>query len=124
VVKAGRNAIGKLGEELAAGFLRQKGFTIVETNYRCSEGEIDIVARHKDMLIFTEVRTKTSRLFGSPEESITRTKKRRMITTAQHYLQSNCKQPPQWRIDFIAVELDRNHKPRRIELFENAVCET
>jgi putative endonuclease len=118
-----RNAIGKLGEELAADFLRKNGFTIIETNYRCPEGEIDIVARHKELLVFVEVRTKTSRLFGSPEESITRTKKRRMITTAQHYLQSNYKELPQWRIDFIAVELDRNNKPLRIELIENAVGE-
>ena len=118
-----RNAVGKLGEELAADFLKKNGFTIVETNYRCPEGEIDIVARHKNWLVFVEVRTKTSRLFGSPEESVNRAKKRRMITTAQHYLQSNYQELPQWRIDFVAVELDKNYKPLRIELIENAVYE-
>lgn len=66
---------GKRGEELARDFLKRKVFRIQETIYRCSEGEIDIISRHKDYLVFTEVRTKTSRQFGSPEESITYTKK-------------------------------------------------
>jgi len=118
-----RNEIGRLGEEMAANFLKNKGFNIVETNYRCPEGEIDIVARQNKLLVFVEVRTKTSRLFGSPEESVTQVKKRRMIATAQYYLQSSCENPPQWRIDFIAVEMDATYKPRRIELFENVVNE-
>ncbi len=118
-----RNDTGRLGEDLAADFLRKKGFKIVETNYRCPEGEIDIIARNKDTLSFVEVRTKTSHSFGSPEESITRAKKRRMVTTARRYLQSKFEQPPDWRIDFIAVELDNNNKPLRIELFENAIGE-
>ena len=56
----------------------------METNYRCPEGEIDIIARHKDSLVFIEVRTKTSLEFGSPEESITLTKKEGLRATASH----------------------------------------
>lgn len=114
---------GKRGEELARDFLKKRGFRILETNYRCPEGEVDIISQHKDCLVFTEVRTKTSQQFGSPEESITYTKKRRLITTARHYLQNLDNQLPLWRIDFIAIELDRKGKLTRIELIENAVDE-
>jgi len=123
-VKMKRINTGRLGEELARNFLKKRGFRILESNYRCPEGEIDIIARHNDCLVFVEVRTKTSREFGSPEESVTQAKKRRMITTAQHYRQSHDKTLPLWRIDFVAVELDKKGKPSRIELIENAVSES
>ncbi|GAF92045.1 unnamed protein product, partial [marine sediment metagenome] len=87
------------------------------------EGEIDIVAKHKDSLVFVEVRTKTSLEFGSPEESITPTKKERMRATAFHYRQTHNDLPLLWRIDFVAVELNQEGKPSRIELIENAVGE-
>ncbi len=70
-MKTRRQETGRRGEELARAFLKKRGFSIVETNYRCPEGEIDIICRDGDCLVFAEVRTKTSREFGSPEESIT-----------------------------------------------------
>ncbi|MEE9583541.1 MAG: YraN family protein [Dehalococcoidales bacterium] len=118
-----RRDTGRLGEGLAREFLKKRGFRIVESNYRCPEGEIDIIARHKDVLIFIEVRTKTGPEFGSPEESITGAKKKRLIATAYHYRQAHASLPPLWRIDFVAVELDRNGEPSRIELIENAIGE-
>ncbi len=119
-----RNHTGRLGEELAQDFLKRRGFLILETNYRCPEGEIDIVAQHRDCFVCVEVRTKTSHQFGSPEESITAAKKKRMIATAQHYRQTHDIQLPLWRIDFVAVELDKKEKVLRIELIENAVTES
>jgi putative endonuclease len=116
-----RQQTGRRGEELAREFLKKRGFDILESNYRCPEGEIDIVAKHKDCLIFIEVRTKTGRQFGSPEESVTSAKKKRMIATAQHYRQTHDIKLPLWRIDFIAVELDKKGQALRIELIENAV---
>jgi len=77
-----RRDTGILGEKLAKDFLKKRGYHILETNYRCPEGEIDIVARHKDCLVFVEVRTKKSLEFGSPEESITPAKQTRMRATA------------------------------------------
>jgi putative endonuclease len=118
-----RHHTGRRGEELAREFLKKRGFDILETNYRCHEGEIDIVARHRDCLVCVEVRTKTGQQFGSPEESVTPAKKRRMIATAQHYHQTHDIQLPLWRIDFVAVELDKRGKASRIELIENAVTE-
>ena len=118
-----RRDTGILGEKLAKGFLKKQGYRIKETNYRCPEGEIDIVAKHKDHLVFIEVRTKTGLEFGSPEESITPTKMGRLRAVASHYRQTHNDLPPLWRIDVVAVELNQNGKLSRIELIENAVSE-
>jgi len=116
-----RRDTGIQGEKIARDFLKKRGYHILETNYRCPQGEIDIIARHKDYLAFIEVRTKRSLNFGSPEESITRTKKERLKTTALQYRQSHHNLPPLWRIDVVAIELDEKGKPSRIELIDNAV---
>lgn len=118
-----RRDTGILGEKLAKDFLKKRGYRILETNYRCPGGEIDIVAKHKDSLVFIEVRTKTSLEFGSPEESITPTKRERMRATAAYYRQTHNDLPLLWRIDVVAVELDQEGKLSRIELIENAVSE-
>ena len=116
-----RRDTGILGEKLAQDFLRKLGYRILETNYRCSEGEVDIIANHGEFLVFVEVRTKRSLQQGSPEESITLTKMERLRTVATHYLQTHPDSPPSWRIDVVAIEMDRNNKPLRVELIENAV---
>ena len=116
-----RRDTGILGEKFAGDFLKKRGYRILETNYRCPQGEIDIVARHKDFLVFVEVRTKKSLNFGSPEESITWAKKERMRAAAGHYHQTHDNLPPLWRIDVVATELNQKHGLSRIELIENAV---
>jgi putative endonuclease len=118
-----RRNTGILGEKLARDFLEKRGYHVSETNYRCPEGEVDIIARHKDSLVFIEVRTKTSLEFGSPEESITPVKMERLRAVASHYQQTHDNLPPSWRIDVVAIELDQKNKPLRIELIENAVGE-
>ncbi len=119
-----RRDVGILGEKLAQDFLKKCGYHIWETNYRCPEGEIDIIAGHEDFLVFIEVRTKKSLEFGSPEESITAAKMEKLRTIAAHYLQTHDNLPSSWRIDVVAVELDSKGKPLRIELIENAVSDT
>ena len=118
-----RKDTGNLGEKHAQDFLQKRGYRIIETNYRCPEGEIDIIARHEDCLTFVEVRTKKSLQFGSPEESITPAKKERLRTVAARYQQTHENLPPLWRIDVVAVELNRKDEVSRIELIENAVGE-
>jgi putative endonuclease len=118
-----RKDIGILGEQLAGDFLKEQGYRILGTNYRCPEGEIDIVARHKDYLVFVEVRTKRSLQFGSPEESITSAKKGKLRAVAAHYRQAHHDLPQSWRIDVVALEVDQQGKPLRIDLIENAVEE-
>ena len=116
-----RKELGNTGEKLARDFLKKKGYKIRDTNFRCREGEIDIVAEKKGCLVFVEVRTKASSGFGSPEESVTFAKKERIISSALVYLSEHQDLPESWRIDFVAVELDRNGKATRIELIENAI---
>jgi putative endonuclease len=118
-----RRDVGILGEKLAGDFLGKNGYHILETNYRCSEGEIDIIAKDRDFLVFVEVRTKKSLEFGSPEESITPAKMRKLRAVAAYYQQHHDNLPLLWRIDFVAVELGRDNKAERIELIENAVEE-
>jgi putative endonuclease len=116
-----RKRLGALGEKMAADFLRKRGHRILERNYRCREGEVDIVALHGDTLVFVEVRTRTGGDFGTPEESITAIKKDRLVTAALRYLQDHRDLPSYWRIDLVAVELDQQGRPSRIEVVENAV---
>ncbi len=116
-----RQEIGKLGEKLAQKFLKKRGYRIRETNFRCREGEIDIVAQQGDYLVFVEVRTKTSSDFGTPEESITRTKKEKLIAAALTYINTHQKLPPLWRIDVVALEVNDKGKATRINLVENAI---
>ena len=118
-----RQDVGMLGEKLARDFLGKNGYHVLETNYRCSEGEIDIIATHGDTLVFVEVRTKKSLEFGSPEESITPVKMVRLRNVAAHYGQTHDNLPPSRRIDVVAIEIDRRNQVSRIELIENAVGE-
>mgnify|MGYP000890045933 CR=1 FL=1 len=120
-MRLSRKEVGKLGETLAAEYLKNNGLIIIETNYRCPCGEIDIIAQEDDFIVFTEVRTRTGKMFGTPEESVSQSKKKHLIDTAYTYLGEKGKLQSNWRIDFIAVELDRNNKPSRIEHYRNAV---
>ena len=116
-----RQEVGKLGEKLAQNFLKRKGYHILETGFRCREGEIDIIAQQKDDLVFIEVRTKSSLRFGTPEESITQKKKEKLITSASTYISTHQNIPSLWRIDVVAIEIDQKGKSKRIELIENAI---
>ena len=116
-----RQTTGQLGEKFARDFLKKRGYKIIETNYRCTRGEIDIVARRKSCLVFVEVRSKSNLDYGTPAESITAAKRKRMRTTAFQYLQDHPESPEDWRIDVVAVELDESGKLSKIELIENAV---
>jgi len=118
-----RQSTGRLGERLARELLQKKGYRILTANYRCPEGEIDIVAGDKETVVFVEVRTKRSREFGSPEESITPGKMEKLRTLAARYCQEHPELPSSWRIDVVAVEVDRNDRPVRVELIQNAVEE-
>ena len=100
-----RRVGGDAAEERACRHLDRSGFTIVERNFRTRGGEIDIVARKRDVLVFVEVRSREVPDFGTPEESVTPAKRRRIVATARQYLS---KVPPSsWRearFDVIAIE--------------------
>lgn len=80
------NLRGAAAENLAAAFLEQEGLRILERNYRCRFGEIDLVARSGRLLIFVEVRARSSERFGGAAGSITGAKRRRLVAAARHYL--------------------------------------
>jgi putative endonuclease len=118
-----RKDTGSLGEKLAREHLKKKGYRILETNYHCRAGEIDIVAKYQDELVFIEVRTKTNLDFGSPEESITEAKMEHLRLSANRYLQEHNYISDSWRIDVVVVELTPGNKLSRIEVIENAIEE-
>ena len=116
-----RQEVGKLGEKIARKFLKKRGYRIREVGFRCPRGEIDIIAQQKDYLVFVEVRTKSNLDFGTPEESITQAKKKKLIALALTYTNTHQNLPTLWRIDVVAIELDDKGKLKRIELIENAI---
>lgn len=116
-----RVRLGAAGERAARGFLESSGYAILDTNFRCPHGEVDIIALDGDCLVFLEVRTRRGGSFGSPEESVTPGKERKLIATAETYMQSRADLPEQWRIDLVAVDVDGQGRIVRIERTENAV---
>lgn len=78
-----------MAEALAAEYLQQKGLKLLSRNYRCRFGEIDLIMQDGPTLVFVEVRMRSNRHFGSAAESITQTKQRKLMITAQHYLQQH-----------------------------------
>lgn len=89
------------GENLACEYLRSLGWEILETNFRCKFGEIDIVALDSGELVFVEVKERSSRDFGDPEEAVDMRKMGRIQRTAEVFLQKN--HYDKWRIDIIGV---------------------
>ncbi len=116
-----RTRLGNQGEELARRFLQEKGYLILDVNYRCRWGEIDIVAQDGDEAVFVEVRTRRSTLYGTPEESITEAKTQRLLATAQDYLQVRGQESKNWRIDLVSVRLGSDYRLQRIDHLEHAV---
>ncbi len=103
-----RQQVGQRGEQAARDYLEQEGYSIIETNYRCKLGEIDIIAQDGEMIVIVEVRTKTGLTFGRPEESINREKARKLHRLALQYIQSNYHREVSSRIDLVAVMIEKS----------------
>src|SRR3981189_3406676 len=106
---------GDRAEKIAAGYLQRKGLALIESRYRCRWGEIDLILRDRDTLVFAEVRLRRSKAFGSAAESVDRRKQARIIATARHYLagarETAC------RFDVVLLE---RIEPPRIEWIRDA----
>lgn len=100
------NPTAKLGEEIATKFLKDKGYKIIERNFRKGYGEIDIIATFKDTLVFVEVKTRTSKLFGGVIEAIAYHKLKSLIKTAEYYKILHKNLPEALRIDAILIQLN------------------
>lgn len=122
----GKVGLGRRGEALAAEALQQRGFTIVTQNWRCPEGEVDLIAQRADEWYFVEVRTRRGTRrggaggYGSPEESLTPRKFARMQAVARRYLSEQGAEKAQdvtWHISFVAVALDSMGRLERITAY-------
>lgn len=96
---------GKKGEDIAAVYLRKKGYRIVERNYRCRYGEIDIIAMDAGDIVFVEVKSRKSESFGSPEEAVGIVKQKKISNVALNYLQEKEITDHNARFDIVTVRL-------------------
>lgn len=109
---------GKAGEGLACHYLEQQGLTLVERNFRCRRGELDLIMRDGDQLVFVEVRSRRKSGYGTPAETITKTKQNRLVRTALYYLQRRRWCSVSCRFDVIAITLGQNEDA--VEWIKNA----
>jgi putative endonuclease len=114
-------ALGECGEKSAARYLRRQGYKILVRRFKSRAGEVDIVCRHKDWLVFVEVKTRTGEEFGSPSEAVTKEKQHHMSRVALDYLRLLDNPRVHWRFDIVEVLLRKEaRKPDDIRLIQNA----
>lgn len=105
-MSADENELGVRGEDEAARFLKKQGYRILERNFRSRLGEIDIVARDGDTIVFVEVKTRSGDSFGSPKDALSKSKMRRITRGSMDYLRMRRKTADvQTRFDVVSVEL-------------------
>ena len=115
---AKHSKIGVKGEEIAAGFLLNKGYIIVHRNWRSGKKELDIIAVKGDLLVVAEIKTRTSFDFGYPEEAVNRKKQKFIKTAAEAFIQAN----PRYlniRFDIISILIE-GEQVKEIMHFEEA----
>jgi putative endonuclease len=115
-----KQAFGSWGEQAAAQYLEKLGYAILERNVRTQYGEIDLIARRDAILVFVEVKARSSSEFGYPEESITATKQQHMEDAAQDYLQSHPEFDGEWRVDVVSIRRLKDQTPE-VTHIENAL---
>jgi putative endonuclease len=98
-----KQAIGDAGEDAALSYLSERGLKLVERNFRCKGGEIDLIMQDRDVLVFVEVRARANTTHGGAAASITARKQARLILAAQVFLQGR-REPPPCRFDVVAID--------------------
>lgn len=119
-----KKKLGAQGEQIAINYLHNRGYQILERNYRNKLGEIDIIAKHGNDLVFIEVKTRSDKVFGSPLEAVTSAKQRQLAKVALEYLsRQNCFDQPA-RFDVVGVRLkaipEAQSQEVKVELVQNA----
>ncbi|QXG76898.1 YraN family protein [Modestobacter sp. L9-4] len=107
-----RAALGAYGERVAARVLTDAGLTVLDRNWRCRDGELDLVARDGDALVFCEVKTRTGSGFGSPAEAVTAAKRRRLRVLASAWLSAHDHHAPDLRFDVVGVQVPAVGRPQ------------
>jgi putative endonuclease len=103
MVANAKQIFGKQGEQLAERFLKKKGYKIVERNYRCANGEVDLIALDRRVIVFVEVKTRADHDFGSPLEAVEFRKQRKMIQAAQFFLHEKKLHQRDARFDVVGI---------------------
>ena len=113
-----KKELGRKGEEIAIRFLKKKGYRILEKNYVCKMGEMDVIAKEKDTLAFIEVKTRTSTAFGPPQLAVNLTKQMQLSKVALYFLKEKKLEDVKARFDVVAIIL--GPKGEEIELIKDA----
>jgi len=117
-MKSDNKKTGKIGEDIAIDFLKKKGYKIIERNYKCVFGEVDIVARDRNDIVFVEVKSRRSEYFGDPTDAVDFNKQKKISKIALNYLNEKRLDNHDARFDVIAIKLSPNGNT--VELIENA----
>ena len=120
MMKMSRTELARWGEEIARKFLVNKNVQIVETNYRTSSGEVDIIGFENLELVFFEVKTRSSIRFGFPEDAVDGRKIEKIENVANDFLDERQYDDVNWRIDTIAIIRNPNNGKYEIRWFKNA----
>lgn len=113
------SSLGDKGEQLAAAFLKNNGYSIICRNFRCRSGEVDIIARHKGVLVFVEVKTRKSASFGSPAEAVTPRKQQQIGRAALEFMARENMFDTEARFDVVSITVSATGEPR-IEIIQDA----
>jgi len=117
-MKSDNKKTGKIGEDIAIDFLKKKGYKIIERNYKCVFGEVDIVARDRGDIVFVEVKSRRSEYFGDPTDAVDFNKQKKISKIALNYLNEKRVDNHDARFDVIAIKLSPSGNT--VELIENA----
>lgn len=98
-----RHETGKIGENIAVSYLEKIGYKIIDRNFECKQGEIDIVALDNEEIVFIEVKTRASALYGLPKEAVNQTKKKHIYNSAEYYVFTHNLENDPIRIDVIEI---------------------
>lgn len=113
-----KKELGQKGEEFALRFLKKRGYQIIQKNYVCKMGEMDIIAKEKDTLVFIEVKTRTSTTFGPPQLAVNPKKQSQMSKVALNFLKEKKLEDVKARFDVVAILL--GPRGEEIELIKDA----
>jgi len=115
-----KTSSGRFWEKTAKAFLAQKGYKILEQNYRTNFGEVDLIATEEDCLVFIEVKARSSRTYGTAEEAVSERKLKTIARVGEYYRLSHPNLPVLERIDVVAIDFGSEDKVERLELIRNA----
>lgn len=115
-----RIELGKKAEEAATEYLRDNGYKIIERNFRCSFGEIDIIAEDADVLVFVEVRSRRSSFYGLPQETVAWTKQQKLRRLAEYYLKIKTVTEKKCRFDVIGILFTKDQEIKSMDLLKDA----